>query len=119
MSVSIRNYSLIAGCVVALAIGQVLFKICSSRIGNLFDLVRDWSTLAIFMVAISIYAGSTLAWILALRTVSLNQAYIFMSASFILVPTLSYLVLGERVTPQTLVGSFVICAGVIIASLRW
>ncbi len=119
MSVPIRSYALIAGCVAALAIGQVLFKICSSRIGNLFDLVRNPSTFAIFLVAISIYAGSTLAWILALRMIALNQAYVFMSASFVVVPMLSYLILGERIAPQTLLGSVVICAGVIIASVRW
>jgi drug/metabolite transporter (DMT)-like permease len=81
--------------------------------------VRNPWTLAIFLVAISIYAGSTLAWILALRTISLNQAYVFMSASFVVVPMLSYFILGERVSPQTLLGSVVICAGVIIASVRW
>lgn len=113
------SYALIAGCVAALAIGQVLFKICSSRIGDLFDLVRSPSTLAIFLVAISIYAGSTLASILALRTVSLNQAYVFLSASFVIVPILSYLILGERLSSQTLIGSIVICSGVLIASVRW
>jgi drug/metabolite transporter (DMT)-like permease len=119
MSTPVSSYALIAGCVAALAVGQVLFKICSSRIGDLFDLVRDPWTLAIFLVAISIYAGSTLAWVLALRMISLNQAYVFMSASFVIVPILSYGVLGERISSQTLIGSVVICAGVIISSVRW
>jgi drug/metabolite transporter (DMT)-like permease len=119
MSMPIKSYALCAGLVMALAVGQVLFKICSSRIGGLFDLLRSTSTLAIFAVAIVIYAGSTLGWILVLRTISLSQAYVFMSASFIAVPVLSYFILGEQLSPQLILGSVVICAGVIIASIRW
>ena len=119
MSQQFVSYALIAGCVVALAIGQVLFKICSSRISGLLDLLRDVPTLSIFVAALTIYAGTTLAWILALRTIPLNQAYVFMSAGFIIVPVVSYLVLGERVSFQTMLGSAVVCAGMIIASVRW
>ncbi|WP_159732925.1 EamA family transporter [Methylosinus sp. Ce-a6] len=119
MSFPATSYALIAACVTALAVGQVLFKICSSRIGEILDLVRDGPTLGIFLLALAIYAASTVGWIIALKTIPLNQAYVLMSASFIAVPMMSYLVLGEKIAPQLVVGSVVICVGVIIASADW
>lgn len=116
MSFPATSYALIAACVAALAVGQVLFKICSSRIGEILDLVRDGPTLALFLLAVAIYGASTVAWIIALKTIPLNRAYVLMSASFIVVPMMSYLMLGEQIAPRLIVGSVVICVGVIIAS---
>lgn len=110
------SYLAILGCVFGLAVGQILFKLLSSQVASLPDIVASPRSLGLFVVAIGIYAVTTLAWILALRFIPLSHAYLFMSLGFVFVPLLSHFVLGERITLRYAAGAAVIIAGVWLAS---
>lgn len=99
---------------IAIAIGQVLFKIASNRLsesGNglhmvLFD--------PVMILAIIIYGVSTLFWIYLLKFVPLSYAYSFMALTFIMVPILSMVFLGESLNLKYWVGAALIVAGLVV-----
>lgn len=109
-------YVLVAFCVLALTSGQVMFKVVSSRIVTLADLRTDTVALAIFAFAASLYAISTLAWVVALRSLPLSQAYLFTAAGFVLVPFAAHFLLGEPLSARVLVGAVLVAAGIWISA---
>lgn len=113
-----RNYAIIAACVLVVAIGQLMFKTVGTRMGSRgFEaLLTDRATAALFALALAAYGASTLGWVLALRQVPLSTAYLFMSASFILVPAMAYLALGEPVPARVFVGGAIIVGGIAVAA---
>ena len=115
MSSQAFSYLLVAFCVVALAIGQIVFKFVGIRLASLTDLFTDVPALALLGIAVTLYAASTLAWIVALRTLPLTHAYTLMALGFILVPLTAHFLLGEPLTTRLIAGSVVIIAGILIA----
>jgi drug/metabolite transporter (DMT)-like permease len=116
MSVQFFSYLLIALCVVALAIGQIIFKLVGSRITGITDLFTDLGAAALLGTAIGLYGASTLAWVIALRKLPLTQAYIFMSLGFILVPLAAHFLLGEPLAIRVIIGSLIIIVGILVAA---
>jgi drug/metabolite transporter (DMT)-like permease len=57
------------------------------------------------------------AWMLAIRKEDLSVLYPFMALTFVLVPMLAALMLGERVTGLQICGMFMIVGGVGLATL--
>ncbi len=112
------NYSIITACVLVIAIGQLLFKTVGTRMGNNgFEyLLTDRQSAFLFLLALAAYGASTFGWVLALRQVPLSTAYLFMSASFVLVPLMSFFVLGEPVSPRVIIGGALIIAGILVAA---
>ncbi len=112
-----RSILLTLICVVLIAIGQLMFK---SAAGQWRIDGWSWATVRGFLsptmlAALAIYAGATLLWVFVLRTVPLGTAYSLFSLAFLIVPVLAWAILGEQISVNTLVGSVVIVAGVIIA----
>ncbi len=70
----------------------------------------------LFITALASYGISTLGWIWALRQVPLSTAYLFMSASFIIVPLGAYWFFDEPLSVQYVLGSLLIIAGVLVAA---
>jgi undecaprenyl phosphate-alpha-L-ara4N flippase subunit ArnE len=102
---------------IAIAVGQVLFKISSSRLSGdvsqqFFGLILD----PIFVAAIFIYSAATLLWIYVLKAVPLTQAYSFMAMTFVAVPILAYFFLGEQINIRYVIGSVLIISGLLIAN---
>lgn len=114
------TYAVIAACVAVIAVGQLLFKIVGARLGpaGLAGLLADRSAALLLVAALLLYGGATLAWVWALRSVALSTAYLFMSASFILVPLMAHFVLGEPLSPRLALGSLLVVAGILIALPR-
>lgn len=101
-------------CVVGLAIGQILFKISAAawaRTGSLFAL----ETAKTLVVALALYALTTVAWVWVLQKADLGRVYPFMALAFVLVPFASHFVLGERFPPQYFVGVALIVIGIVVA----
>lgn len=101
----------------AIAIGQVLFKITSSRLlsntdHNILHVFLD----PVFIVAGVLYAGATLLWIYVLKMVPLSYAYSFMALTFIFVPILAYIFLGENIGFRYVIGTTFIIAGLVITN---
>src|SRR5690349_18067177 len=116
-SLPLRWVALTLGCVLLLAVGQVLFKIAAGTWR-----VEGWSlaTLRNFLsppmlVALAVYAVATFAWVLVLRHVPLGAAYPLFSLPFVVTPVLAHVVLGEPLALRTLVGASIIVVGVVVA----
>lgn len=97
-----------------IAIGQVLFKLASSRLaasGNdLYMVIFD----PVMILALGLYGGATIVWIYLLKFVPLSYAYSFMALTFVAVPILSILFLGESLNLKYWAGTALIILGLII-----
>ncbi len=105
--------TLAIGCVVAIAVGQVLFK----RLGLEIEATGTWlqpRAILILGVALAIYGGATLLWIHLLRSVELSRAYPFMALSFVLVPIMSWWLFSEQLSASYLVGTLLIVGGIVV-----
>ena len=110
---------LILICVMALAIGQLLFKISARNLGSddrataLLSLPGDpWFVLSLFL-----YVFATLLWVWLLRKVPLVAAYPFIALSFVLVPLLSGVFLGEQVNLTYWIGICLIVSGIVVTMI--
>ena len=112
------NYAIILACVIVVALGQLLFKTVGTRLGDQgFEaLLTDHKAAGLLFTALALYGMSTLGWVLALRSVPLSTAYLFMSLSFVIVPGLAWLFLGETVSMRFFLGSAMIMTGIVLAA---
>ena len=97
-----------------IAVGQVLFKMTSDKLvasGNGFHTILFEP---LFILAIFIYGGATLLWIYVLKTVPLAYAYSFMALTFVIVPLLAALWMGETVTLKYAIGAALIIGGLVV-----
>ncbi|MDH4464057.1 MAG: EamA family transporter [Acidovorax sp.] len=76
----------------------------------------DWAFNGWLLVALVLYAVTTVGWVWVLRNAPLSLAYPFMGLAFIIVPLLARWWLGEAVTVQTLAGGALILAGVALTA---
>jgi len=97
-----------------IAIGQVLFKLTSQRLvaseGKFYTILFD----PMMILALVIYGSATLLWIYVLKTVPLSYAYSFMAMTFVLVPILAAIWLGDTITLRYAGGAACIIAGLLI-----
>lgn len=97
--------------------GQVLFKLASARLDQVSP--EGFARLFLdpmFVVAVVIYGLATFIWVYVLRSVPLSIAYSFMSVTYILVPVLSAIFLGEGLTFRSLAGATLIIAGLLVVT---
>jgi drug/metabolite transporter (DMT)-like permease len=113
-AVSVPQLAGIALCVFALAVGQILFKLSARAVAGaqgVADLLRllqhPW-----FILALAVYGAATLLWVWLLREIPLTVAYPFFALSFVLVPLLGWLLLGEVVGWTYWLGIALIMAGI-------
>lgn len=98
-----------------LATGQLLWKTGLKQVSlnNISDLIH--LLLNKFMLGgIAIYIISTFYWFTILKRFDVTKVYPLQSMSYIVVLILGYLVLKEPVTKNTIIGTFIIVAGVFI-----
>lgn len=101
---------------IMIAAGQVLFKKTSERLLARSD--ASFISIAfdpVFIAALALYGFATLLWIYVLKTAPLSYAYSFMALTFVIVPLLSLLFLGESLSWRYGAGSVLIIAGLMIA----
>ena len=102
---------------VTISCGQILFKMASGRMGdaNAAGFIRLISD-PIFILAVVIYAAATFLWVYVLRSVPLSIAYTFNALTFVVVPLLSVLFLGEILTIRNFIGAAFIIAGLLVVT---
>jgi drug/metabolite transporter (DMT)-like permease len=108
-----KTYLLLLLFPLAMAAGQVLFKYSASRYAQLASpalLFFKWP----FLLALGLYALTTIGWVLVLRSVTLSKAYPFMALSFVLVPLLSWLLFHEQLSLKYLMGIAAIVFGIVL-----
>jgi drug/metabolite transporter (DMT)-like permease len=108
------TYAAALACVIALTVGQLLFK--AGAIG-----LREYGTFFAFkpaaalVTAMCLYGITSLGWVWVLQRIELGRIYPLMALAFVLVPFASHLVFGERYHPQYFVGVAFIMLGIVIA----
>lgn len=98
--------------VIALSIGQILFKMAASSI--------DFSTTGLINILINIkiiiafvvYVIATIMWLFVLRSTPLRVAYPFAALAFFIVPVLAHFFLDENINWNTFAGGVLIAFGV-------
>lgn len=105
--------------VAGISCGQLLLKFAALNLRNP-DALGFW--LAGFRVnaylvsGIAILGASTLLWVWILRSVPLSVAYPFMALAFVIVPCMSFVLLGEPLGWKQILGSLLIAIGVVVVS---
>jgi drug/metabolite transporter (DMT)-like permease len=115
---STQNAVLLALNVLALSIGQVLFKLAAAGFGGSEPFVRQLLFNKYLIAALVVYGLATGLWVALLRQVPLHVAYPFVAMAFFFVPLMAHWVLGEPLRWQTLTGASVIFVGVWISGLE-
>jgi undecaprenyl phosphate-alpha-L-ara4N flippase subunit ArnE len=106
----------VAGNVVGLAVGQVLFKFAAAHINEReADGLGAWLNVPV-VAALAVYAVCTVLWITALRALPLRIAYPFSALGFFLVPVFAHLWLHEPLRWQSFGGAMLIVAGIALAA---
>jgi drug/metabolite transporter (DMT)-like permease len=106
-------YAVAVLCVVAIAVGQILFKACANSLQQTGSLLAP-STALILLAALVLYGITTFAWVWVLRNIALGRAYPLMALAFVLVPIGSHVVFGERFQPLYFAGVALIAAGIVV-----
>jgi len=103
--------------VVAVAIGQILFKKSAIVINELGGFLNI-KFLTFISIAAILYIASTLLWIWLLRRVDLGKTYPYFALCFLIVPLVSNVVFHEPLGPRYWVGVLLISGGVVLATYR-
>ena len=109
--------------VLAGAIGQIMLKKGMSSMGaitlnfdQLFNIFWRIGTNPYVMIGLIIYVAGVVFWLGALSRVDLSYAYPFASMSYVVMLIASWQLFNENITPLRLVGTLVICVGVLLVS---
>lgn len=113
---SLIAYLVLAGCVLGISAGQLLFKLAATR--PLPDGAPVWRLLfsPALLLGLTIYGLATLAWLWQLRTTPLSRAFPFMALGFIITPLAATWLFGETTGPRYWLGASLIAAGVVLSA---
>ena len=112
----LANFAWLTSAVLGMAAGQLLFKIAARSFATADSLLRGLLS-PTFLAALILYAGVTVVWVWQLSLVDLSRAYPFMALSFVFVPLLSALLLGESIGMSYWLGIGLIVIGVLVVQL--
>lgn len=105
-----------------ISIGQVLIKRAAGTLvtDSAFQFVRSLLASPYFWAALAVYSASTVLWLFALTRVPLSRAMPFAALTFVIVPIISVLTLGEKLNALFWAGVAIILTGVYVtvAALR-
>lgn len=102
-------------CVCVISTGQLLFKLAAGHIDFRRPLA-DPQGLAILAVALALYGGATLVWVMILKHAPLSRIYPLMALSFALTPLGAMVVLKEPISGPYWLGVGLILAGLVVIS---
>jgi drug/metabolite transporter (DMT)-like permease len=107
----------LASVPLVIAVGQILFKLVSvsaPEINGMEGVLALFYDLRLW-IAIALYGGATIAWIPAIRGIPIGQAYLFMALSYVYLPLISWLALGERLSVRQFGGISLIIVGLYVS----
>jgi len=116
--VTVRQLCFVVFTVLALSVGQILFKLAARDMRPGDPWLEQVALNAWLYVALAVYGVATIVWVLLLRHVALQLAYPFVALAFFFVPLLAHWILGEALRWQTFAGAGLILLGVWI-SVGW
>lgn len=112
---SFQHFVLTVLTVLALSIGQILFKLAARGLEGTGSLMGQIVSNHYLWIALTVYAVATVFWIGLLRQIPLSLAYPFVALAFFIVPVLGHWFLDEPLRWQNLVGALAIVIGVWIS----
>lgn len=116
------TYTLLLVAIGLTVVGEVLLKIGMNVIGDSFAftpqmLVRTFAQWQVFLGFVLIFAGS-LFWLYVISRFELSFAYPLLGFSYVLILLPSYLMLGEQITLNKVIGALIIVFGVIVVTWK-
>ena len=111
------HLALTLACVLAIAVGQILFKLAARAAAGSAGMPWDFLNMY-FFAALAVYGAATFLWVWLLKTLPLNVAYPFVGFAFVLVPLMGAFFLDESLDWRHLAGGALIAVGVAVASWR-
>lgn len=110
------QYFIMLVTMVLSSVGQVLFKIAAGKIdivnkGLFGGLIFVPSLIIAFLV----YGIAVVSWLFVLKSMPLKVAYTFSALTFIMVPVLASIFLGESLELRNFIGAVVIILGVYVS----
>lgn len=115
---SLVQITLIILTVLALSVGQVLFKLAADQINLTLSGVLPSLFSPKLLGALLVYFVATSMWLLVLKQTPLRVAYPFAAMAFVFVPLLAHFLLGEQLHWNTFFGATLICFGVWVSALK-
>ena len=112
---SFQHFTLTILTVIALSVGQILFKLAARGLAGTEPLIQQILVNYYLWIAMAVYGVATALWVALLRHIPLHIAYPFVALAFLFVPVLGHWVLDEPLRWQSLVGALVIVVGVWIS----
>ena len=113
----LATIALLLGYAVALAGGQVLFKLAALRFTPSPHWTQSLLSLALnpfLILAILLYALLSAVWVWVLTFVPLSIAYPFVALTFVLTVASGAVLFGEAISPRLVLGGLMIIAGLIV-----
>jgi len=114
-----QAFLLIFSNVILVVIGQTFIKKGVNSVGSFTEmpflsfLITTFTT-PLILIGISLYADSSVIWLMALSKVNLSVAYPALSMGYVLIILSSWLFLHESIGIIKLLGVAFICLGVIL-----
>jgi drug/metabolite transporter (DMT)-like permease len=102
----------------SMATGQILFKYGATQAGIVQGL-QGWIDLLlkpVIVLALTLYAFSTILWLWLLQKIPLTIAYPFAALAFLLVPIGAWIFFREPLNLRYLLGVCLILVGVIVTT---
>ena len=111
--------ALLAAYALAMAGGQMLFKLASARFAG--DAPIAERALAVlqngyFLAAVTLYFGLTVLWVWILSFTPLSRAYPFVALAFALTPALGGLLFAEPLSLRLFAGIALILCGLVLVA---
>jgi len=108
-----------------LAVCQVMLKLAVQRIGSItnlreFILIQLWSIIfsKYFFAMIASLAIATIIWLFIISRAQLSLVYPLISMSYVWMMFISWRVFNEPFTINKVIGTLMICLGVIVLSWK-
>ena len=105
------------------ALAQLLLKKGMNRMGvvtlsldQLLSITWKMATNPYVLIGFVILVASTVVWLAGLSRVDLSYAYPLASISYVIILLASWIMFDEKITPNRLVGTFLIGIGVLFIS---
>jgi drug/metabolite transporter (DMT)-like permease len=113
---SFAQIALLSLYAVAMAGGQIMFKLAALRappVGNLTERLMALVFNGFFLTALALYGALTLLWVWILTFTPLSRAYVFIALAFAITPLAGGFLFGEPIPLRLVIGIGLIVGGLL------
>jgi drug/metabolite transporter (DMT)-like permease len=113
---SLAQIALLSFYAVAMAVGQVAFKLAAVHmpsVGNLTERLVSLTHNVFFLAALVLYGALTVLWVWILTFTPLSRAYVFTALAFAITPLAGGFLFGEPISVRLVVGIGLIVGGLL------